>query len=264
MLPASVEYVTAGAIVGAMVGLTGVGGGSLMTPLLLLLFGQPPAMAVGTDLVFSAMTKAVATASFGYSRRIDWQVVFRLALGSVPGMLMVIAWFWINRRTPATPDHAIPGLLGYMLAATALCLLFYEPIQRWTLRTKGEWWIRLEPWKALLTVLVGLFVGAAVTLTSIGAGALGTVALFCIYPRRLPPDRLVATDIAHALPITFCAGIAHASLGHLNAALLGWLLLGSIPTVLVASHVAIRISAGWVRAFIALMLVFTSFRLLAR
>ena len=264
MGPPALGYVAAGALVGALVGLTGVGGGSLMTPLLLLLFGQSPAVAVGTDLIFSATTKVVATASFGYSKRIDWQIVRRLAIGSLPGMIAVLVWFWLNRQSPETINRAIPGLLGAMLAATAACLLFYDPIQRWTLRSRVAWWVALEPWKPLLTVIVGVFVGASVTLTSIGAGALGTVALFCLYPRRLPPDRLVATDIAHALPVTVCAGIAHASLGHLNSALLGWLLLGSIPTVLIASRLTLRIPGGWVRACIALMLVITSFHLLAR
>lgn len=249
---------------GAMVGLTGVGGGSLMTPLLLLLFGQSPAVAVGTDLMFSAATKTAATASFGFSRRIDWQIVRRLAIGSVPGTLAVILWFWLNRRTPEATNRIIPGSLGAMLAITAIGLLLYEPMQRWALRSRATWWIGLEPWKPLMTVLVGLIVGVTVTLTSIGAGALGTVALFCLYPRRLPPDRLVATDIAHALPVTVAAGIAHATLGHLNVALLGWLLLGSLPSVLLASRVALRIPAGWLRAGIAIMLAVTSHRLLSR
>src|ERR1700690_1082809 len=109
-------YALCGLIVGAMVGLTGVGGGSLMTPILVLLFGQSPAVAVGTDLVFSATTKLVATASFGYSRRVDWRIVGRLALGSIPGASAVVLWFWLTRGTPGVIDAAIAHALAIILA----------------------------------------------------------------------------------------------------------------------------------------------------
>jgi len=258
----SILYVAAGLLVGVMVGLTGVGGGSLMTPILMLLFGQPPAVAVGTDLVFSSSTKIAATASFGYTRRVDWPIVGRLALGSIPGAVGVILWFWLSRRTPGVVNHLIPRFLAVMLALTALALLLQEPLQRWALSVSASWLERARRYKFPLTVATGLLLGVGVTLTSVGAGALGTVALFCLYPRRLPPERLVATDIAHALPVTIVAATGHATLGHVNLPLVGCLLLGSIPGVLIASHMAIRLPAAFTRALIAIMLAIVSGRML--
>lgn len=257
-------YAAAGLLVGAMVGLTGVGGGSLMTPILMLLFGQSPAVAVGTDLVFSATTKLAATASFGYSRRVDWRIVGRLAAGSLPGAGAAILWFWLTRRTPDVVNHFIPRCLAVMLSVTAVGLLLQTPLQRLAIRTNAVWLPRAERFKVPLTAAAGLLVGVGVTLTSVGAGALGTVALFCLYPRRLTPDRLVATDIAHALPVTMIAAIGHATLGHINVPVLVWLLLGSIPGVLIASRLTIRLPASLIRVLMAIMLVIASERMLAR
>ena len=256
-------YAAAGLLVGAMVGLTGVGGGSLMTPILMLLFGQSPAVAVGTDLVFSAATKLAATASFGYSQRVDWRIVGRLALGSLPGAGAVLVWFWLVRRTPSIVEHFIPRCLAVMLIVTAVGLLLQGTLQRLAIKTNAAWLPRAQRYKLPLTIVAGLLVGAGVTLTSVGAGALGTVALFCLYPRRLTPDRLVATDIAHALPVTLIAALGHAVLGHIDLSVLGWLMLGSIPGVLVASRLAIRLPASLTRLMIAVMLVIASERMLA-
>lgn len=261
-MPFSFLYVAAGVLVGAMVGLTGVGGGSLMTPILILLFGQSPTIAVGTDLVFSAMTKIAATVSFGYSRRVDWRVVGRLAVGSIPGTSAVILWFWLTRHTPGIVNHIIPHLLAIMLGFTAVGLLLQEPLQRWALNASPSWVERVRRFVPILTVLTGLLLGVAVAMTSVGAGALGTVALFCLYPRRLTPDRLVATDIAHALPVTLIAGAGHATLGHVDLPLAGCLLLGSIPGVLLASRLAIRLPPRFTRMLIALMLALVSTRML--
>src|ERR1700685_408856 len=123
-------YALCGLIVGAVVGLTGVGGGSVMTPLLVLVFGQPPAVAVGTDLLFSASTKLVATASFGFSRRVDWRIVGRLLLGSVPAAGAVILWFWLDHRPPGVVDHVISRCLAVILALAAVTLLLQNPLRR--------------------------------------------------------------------------------------------------------------------------------------
>jgi uncharacterized membrane protein YfcA len=261
-MPLPLLYVAAGVLVGAMVGLTGVGGGSLMTPILMLLFGQSPAIAVGTDLAFSATTKIAATASFGYSRRVDWRIVGRLACGSIPGTVAVILWFWLTRRTPGIVNHLIPRLLALMLAFTAVGLLLQEPLQRWALNASPSRVERVRRFVPVLTILTGLMLGVGVALTSVGAGALGTVALFCLYPRRLTPDRLVATDIAHALPVTLVAATGHATLGHINLPLLGCLLLGSIPSVLLASRLTIRLPPRFTRILIAIMLALVSARML--
>ena len=123
-------YIPVGLLVGVLVGLTGVGGGSLMTPVLVLFFGQAPAVAVGTDLVFAATTKVAATASFGYSRRVDWRIVGRLALGSMPAAVGMIMWFWLARRVPGSIDRIVVHGLAIMLVATALALCLQVPLRR--------------------------------------------------------------------------------------------------------------------------------------
>jgi uncharacterized membrane protein YfcA len=252
-------YVAAGLLVGVMVGLTGVGGGSLMTPLLILLFGQSPAVAVGTDLWFAAITKVAATASFGYRRRVDWRVVGRLALGSIPGAAIAIVGFSAAHSVQLV-DLVISRALAVMLGITAVCLFLHRPLRHLGLRlaaSSGQ----PERRQVLLTVLTGVLIGSAVALTSVGAGALGTVALIWLYPLRLPPDRLVATDIAHALPVTVIAGIGHAALGHVNLSLLACLLIGSIPGILLASRAVIRLPQPVTRALIAVMLVIAAGRI---
>jgi uncharacterized membrane protein YfcA len=255
-------YVAAGLLVGTMVGLTGVGGGSMMTPILMLLFGQSPAVAVGTDLLFSATTKLVATASFGFSRRVDWPVVGRLLLGSIPGSAAVVFGLWLARRMPNTADAVTTRALAIILLVTAIALIFQTPLQRVGLKMTTRALVRVERHKVLLTALAGLILGVAVTLTSVGAGALGVVMLLALYPLRLTSDRLVATDIAHALPITLIAGLGHAFLGHVNFSVLATLLLGSIPGVLIASRITVRLPPRMTRILIALMLGAVSERLL--
>ena len=254
-------YALCGLFVGALVGLTGVGGGSLMTPLLVLVFGQPPAVAVGTDLVFSASTKLVATASFGFSRRVDWRIVARLVVGSVPAAAAVILWFWFNHRPPGVVDQLISRCLAVILAFAAVALLLHESLRRWGLKFTAAWFVGTERHKVLLTVATGCLLGVGVTMTSVGAGALGVAALVALYPLRLPSDRLVATDIAHALPITAMAAAGHAVMGHVDLRALACLLLGSIPGVLVATRAAIRFPPQLTRTLIAIMLAFVSARL---
>jgi uncharacterized membrane protein YfcA len=254
-------YAVCGLIVGILVGLTGVGGGSVMTPMLVLAFGQPPAVAVGTDLLFSASTKLVATASFGFSRKVDWRIVGRLVLGSVPAAGAVILWFWLDHRSPGVVDQIISRCLAVILALAAAALLLQDSLRRWGLKFTAAWFINTERHKILLTVVAGAVLGIGVTMTSVGAGALGVAALVALYPLRLPSDRLVATDIAHALPITIMAAAGHAVLGHVDLRALGCLLVGSIPGVLLATRAAIRLPPQLTRALIAIMLIVVSERL---
>ena len=252
-MPDAFLYILVGLLVGILVGLTGVGGGSLTTPILVLLFGQSPTIAVGTDLVFAATTKAVATAAFGYGRRIDWQIAGRLALGSIPAAAAAIAWFWVRRAGPEV-DPVVSRCLAVMLALTALGLLLRKPLTRLGLRLTARSFGPATRDKVVLTVTAGVLIGLAVTLTSVGAGALGTVALLSLYPLRLSGHRLVATDIAHALPVTLIAGLGHAALGHVNLPVLVCLLVGSIPGILLASRAAVRLSPAILHGLIATML----------
>jgi hypothetical protein len=254
-------YAFFGLIVGALVGLTGVGGGSLMTPILVLVFGQSPAVAVGTDLMFSAATKLVATASFGFSRRVDWRIVGRLMIGSVPATTAVMIWFWFEDRPPAVVDQLISRCLAVILAFAAVALLLQDPLRRLGLRFTAAWLQGTERHKIALTVAGGALLGVGVSLTSVGAGALGVAVLVALYPLRLPSDRLVATDIAHALPITAMAAAGHAFLGHVNLRVLACLLVGSIPGVILATRATVRLPAHLTRTMIALMLALVSERL---
>jgi uncharacterized membrane protein YfcA len=254
-------FAVCGLVVGALVGLTGVGGGSLMTPILMLVFGQSPAMAVGTDLMFSASTKLVATASFGFSRRVDWRIVGRLAIGSVPGAGAVIVWFWFNGRPPGVVDQVISRYLAVILALAAVALLMQNPLRRLGLRFTAAWLNSAERNKVMLTVVAGSLLGIGVTMTSVGAGALGIAVLVALYPLRLTSDRLVATDIAHALPITAIAAAGHAMLGHVDLRVLACLLLGSIPGVVLATRASIRLPPQLTRTLIAIMLALVSARL---
>jgi uncharacterized membrane protein YfcA len=254
-------YALCGLIVGALVGLTGVGGGSLMTPVLVLVFGQPAAVAVGTDLMFSASTKLVATASFGFSRRVDWRIVGRLAIGSVPATAAVILWFWFDHRPPAVVDQLISRCLAVILALAAVAVLLQDPLRRLGLSFAAAWLSNAERHKIALTVAAGALLGVAVTMTSVGAGALGVAVLVALYPLRLPSDRLVATDIAHALPITAIAAAGHAVLGHVNLRVLACLLVGSIPGVILATRATIRLPPQLTRTLIAIMLAIVSERL---
>jgi uncharacterized protein len=254
-------YAVCGLVVGVLVGLTGVGGGSLMTPILMLVFGQSPAVAVGTDLMFSASTKLVATASFGFSRRVDWPIVGRLVLGSVPAAGAVIIWFLLNDRPPAAVDQVISRCLAIILAFAAVALLAQDSLRRLGLRYTAAWLRGAERHKVLLTIIAGTLLGFGVTMTSVGAGALGVAALVALYPLRLTSDRLVATDIAHALPITAIAAAGHAVLGHVDLRVLACLLLGSIPGVLLATRATIRIPAQLTRTLMAIMLALVSARL---
>ncbi|MGO9945718.1 MAG: sulfite exporter TauE/SafE family protein [Steroidobacteraceae bacterium] len=255
-------YAGAGLLVGTMVGLTGVGGGSMMTPILMLVFGQSPSVAVGTDLLFAATTKLVATASFGFSRRVDWPIVGRLLLGSVPGSAAVVIGLWLTRHTPSAADAITSRSLAIILLVTAVALIFQMQLQRVGLKITARALVHVERHKVLFTALAGLTLGVAVTLTSVGAGALGVVMLLALYPLRLTPDRLVATDVAHALPITLIAGLGHAFLGHVNFNVLATLLLGSIPGVVIASRITLRLPARMTRILIALMLGTVSERML--
>jgi hypothetical protein len=254
-------YALCGLMVGALVGLTGVGGGSLMTPILVLAFGQSPAMAVGTDLMFSASTKLVATASYGFSRRVDWRIVARLVIGSIPATAAVILWFWFDHRPPEVVDELISRCLAAILALAAAALLLQDPLRRLGLTFTAAWLHGTERHKVAFTVAAGAFLGIGVSMTSVGAGALGVAVLVALYPLRLPSDRLVATDIAHALPMTAMAAAGHAFLGHVNLRVLACLLVGSIPGVIVATRASVRLPAQLTRTLIAIMLALVSARL---
>jgi uncharacterized protein len=244
----------AGLGVGVMVGMTGVGGGALMTPILVLLFGVAPASAVGTDLWFAAITKMAGGAMHNGYGGVDWQVVRRLALGSLPAAVVTLAWLHFSGGSQVK-HGLILNALGWVLILTAVAMLFRKRLHAvgQTLRETAS--DRFKHFQPVLTVVAGAVLGFLVTLTSVGAGALGTVMLLYLYPFRMTPGRLVGTDIVHAIPLTMVAGAGHLAMGNVDLALLGWLLLGSIPGVLLGSLLSTKVPQGVLRGTIAAVLV---------
>jgi len=251
-------YSASGFAVGVLVGMTGVGGGSLMTPLLILLFGIHPATAVGTDLLYAAATKSGGTLVHGVSRTIEWRVVARLAAGSVPATaLTLIALAQLDMRDEAA-RHLITTVLGLALFATAAALIFRRRLLSIYARRVGV----LDPRRtAVLTVAVGAALGVLVSISSVGAGAIGVTALLLLYP-QLPTARIVGSDIAHAVPLTLVAGLGHWMLGGIDWPLLGALLVGSLPGSVLGSYVSTRVPDALLRVTLAVTLFVVGSRLL--
>jgi hypothetical protein len=244
-------YSVTGLAVGLLVGMTGVGGGALMTPLLILLFGIHPATAVGTDLLYAAATKTAGSAVHGFNRTIDWRVVRLLAAGSVPmTVVTIVALGDIGIHSPAVRD-GMTTVLAIALFVTAATLIFRDKIvARYATRIGG-----LQPNRvAAITIVVGAVLGVLVSITSVGAGAVGVTALVVLYP-TLPTARIVGSDIAHAVPLTLVAGIGHWFLGSINVEVLVSLLVGSVPGILLGSYAAVRIPETALRLVLAATLI---------
>ncbi|HEY2136596.1 MAG TPA: sulfite exporter TauE/SafE family protein [Xanthobacteraceae bacterium] len=251
------QYSVAGFLVGALVGMTGVGGGSLMTPILIVLFGVSPATAVGTDLLFAAATKTVGSLVHGISGTIDWRIVRRLAAGSLPATLLALALLsWLLKNADGA-RHFITGILAVALVATAAALVARN-------RISALYAHRLaaldERTIAMLTVATGAVLGIFVTLSSVGAGAIGVVALVLLYP-RVPTARIVGTDIAHAVPLTLVAGLGHGIVGSIDVHTLASLLAGSLPGIFVGSLVSTRVPDVALRYVLAAVLLIVGAKL---
>ncbi|MDY6982676.1 MAG: sulfite exporter TauE/SafE family protein [Pseudomonadota bacterium] len=249
-------FILAGFVVGWLVGLTGVGGGSLMTPILLLLFNVKAAVAVGTDLLYASLTKSVGIFAHGKLGNIDWKIVGTLALGSVPAS--IITTYAISRFDLHSDAlvNSIRFWLGLALLLTSLSVLFREELLKATKPDRGTS-PGLTP---IVTFVLGLVLGFMVTLTSVGAGALGVTALLLLYP-HVPISRIVGSDVAHAVPLTLVAGLGHASLGTVDYGLLGTLLIGSVPGIWIGSHMTQTVGEHWVRTLLALILVYVGQKL---
>lgn len=257
------DYATgiAGFLVGSVVGLTGVGGGALMTPLLVLLFGVAPHTAVGTDLLFACCTKSFGVAIHRSHGTVDWQIVKRLSLGSLPAAAATLAAMAVLAQEQVRAG-LILHVLGAALLLTAAGLLLKERLHAIGRRFRIIDPKRFKGAQPGLTVLVGAVLGVLVTLTSIGAGAVGTVALVYLYPFRLTPARLVGTDLAHAIPLALVAGLGHLVSGNVDFVLLGNLLLGSIPGIMFGATLSTRAPERWVRGAVAVVLSLVAAKLL--
>ena len=257
-------YSTSGFAVGLLVGITGVGGGSLMTPLLVFLFGFKPAVAVGTDLLYASITKTAGVfVHHGKHRSVDWRIVGLMTAGSLPaaGVTLYVLKNLISVGKEIT--GTITFTLGVALLLTALALLIRSILLR---KKSADQEIsdeestpdnagRFSPrWERIATIVTGLVLGVLVTLSSVGAGALGTVALLFLYP-RMSTLKIVGTDLAHAIPLTAVAGLGHLSLGNFDLDLLASLLLGSVPGIWIGSHLSAKIPEAFLRPVLATLLL---------
>ncbi|OZG73492.1 hypothetical protein BTA51_10780 [Hahella sp. CCB-MM4] len=243
-------YIAAGASVGFLVGLTGVGGGSLMTPLLIL-FGFPPHIAIGTDLLYAAITKASGVVAHARHHTINWNVLGLLAAGSIPASIvttLILSHFFTE---PEKYSQVLTTSLGFMLIVTSAVLLFKNKLVS---KRKDPNESLAHRNRASLTVLIGLVLGTFVTLSSVGAGAIGTAVLMILYP-SLAAVRVVGTDLAHAVPLTLIAGLGHMQLGNVDYFLLGSLLIGSLPAIHLGTKLSKHLPANILRPTLASMLL---------
>lgn len=256
-----ITYTIAGFVVGFIVGLTGVGGGSLMTPILVLVFGFKPAIAVGTDLLYAAITKSGGI--FVHNRRgtIEWKIVGLLASGSIPATIISVLLLKHLDTAGINYDKVITYTLSTSLILTSLVLMFKNRLQH---ASQNE---RYEAIRALhrrlrkpMTILAGVLIGTLVTLSSVGAGALGAAILFFLYP-RLRAASIIGTDLAHAVPITAIAGMGHVHIGTVDFLLLGSLLIGSLPGIYLGSHTGSYLPDKLLRPILAIMLFLIGLRM---
>jgi uncharacterized membrane protein YfcA len=256
-----VPLTVSGFAVGVVVGMTGIGGGALMTPLLVLMFGIAPQTAVGTDLLFASITKVFGVLVHGRRGTVDWGIVRRLAAGSLPAALIVVSLLALMGGSQIR-SGVILHAIGIALAITALGLAFRRRLHQIGKMLRTDVPVRFKRWQPTLTTVAGGVVGSLVALTSVGAGALGTVALTYLYPYRLTPAKLVGTDLAHAIPLALVAGAGHLMLGNIDFTLLANLLLGSIPGIVAGALLGTRAPESVIRHSLAAVLLVVAGKML--
>jgi uncharacterized membrane protein YfcA len=222
-------YISAGAAVGLAVGITGVGGGSLMTPLLLM-FGFPPHIAIGTDLMYAGIAKSTGVVMHAKHGNVNWKIVFAMATGSIPASLITV-WALSRFEKPDHYQEILTSTLGIMLVLTAVVILFRTKL------TKALSFNISADQSTKIIFTCGFILGVLVTLTSVGAGALGTAIMMILFP-IMRAKNIVGTDLAHAVPLTLVAGTGHIFLGNVDYTLLAALLIGSIPTIYLGTRIA--------------------------
>lgn len=244
----------AGLVVGTAVGATGVGGGSLMTPILILFYGISPAVAVGTDLLYASLSKAFGVVLHGRNSSVDWKIVGWLSVGSVPAALLTLFLLWGQERNEAF-DQMIKLTLACAVVTTATFTLLQDRLLRLVRHQRLQF---LQHWREQaqrpLTVGCGVLIGALVTISSVGAGVIGMMLLLMLYPKHAP-IRLVGSDLAHAVLITAIAGIGHAGLGTVDLRMLGWLLLGALPGIWLGTRIGFRLDDRTLKRTISVLLV---------
>ncbi|MEH6472821.1 MAG: sulfite exporter TauE/SafE family protein [Halopseudomonas sp.] len=252
-------YSFAGLVVGFIVGLTGIGGGALMTPILIVGFGISPAVAVSTDLLYAAVTKMGGVWPYAKNRLVNWQIVIAMLIGSVPGSLITL-WWLSGIEALETIEHLMNLTLGVSLVLTSVAVFFRNRIRTYVIELDAP---RLKAagrrWRLPVTSVAGLVLGMLVTLSSVGAGALGTALLILLFPHMTMP-MIVATDLVHAVVLTGIAGVGHWQLGNVDPMLLLYLLMGSLPGVYLGSHLGVRLSPKFMQPLMGTLLLIIGIR----
>ncbi|MCK5830606.1 MAG: sulfite exporter TauE/SafE family protein [Methylococcales bacterium] len=249
-------HIAAGALVGLIIGLTGVGGGSLMTPILVLGFGISPTIAVGTDLLYAALTKCSGVYFHQRNQTIDWKIVFLLGSGSVPSSMITISILEHLKKTGFNYDDIIILTLGIMLILTSFIIFIKDELLEFIHSNHGDSFFVnfVRNYRPHITVLCGCLLGCVVTISSVGAGAIGSAILFLLYPRKSSIG-IVGTDIAHAVPLTAIAGLGHLHFGSIDFSLLFGLLIGGVPAIYLGSFIGRNLPDRVLRPLIALLLL---------
>ncbi|WP_298144632.1 sulfite exporter TauE/SafE family protein [uncultured Acinetobacter sp.] len=260
-----VEFILAGVLVGFCVGVTGVGGGSLMTPILISLFRIEPHIAIGTDLLYAAISKFCGSLVHAKKMNIVWPIVIWLAVGSIPASF---ATHWVLENFLSQSTHykaVLTMVLGFMLTLTGVSIVFRSSIEKFFNRYRSQEQLDMSAdlsrsnlsaqakEKRVLIILMGIILGVFVTLSSVGAGAFGIMALVLMFP-NLPMIRIIGSDVVHAVLLTLVAGLGYMSAGNVDYALLGWLLCGSIPAIVVGTLVSSRLPEKIIRKVLGLTL----------
>jgi len=247
----------AGLVVGTAVGATGVGGGSLMTPILILFYGISPAVAVGTDLLYASISKAFGVVLHGRNGSLDWKIVAWLSTGSVPAALLTVLFLHLH-GVDDDLNRIIKLVLAVAVMLTATVSLFQERFWRALQRNRSHWveWLH-GPGQRPMTIVCGALIGSVVSISSVGAGVIGMMMLLLLYPKHSPIS-LVGSDLAHAVLITGIAGLGHAGIGTVDYSMLLFLLLGALPGIWIGSRIGFRLSDLALKRAIASLLIFIS------
>lgn len=254
----AIELIFAGIVVGFCVGITGVGGGSLMTPILIGIFKIEPHIAIGTDLIYASMSKFCGSLVHAKKLNVVWPIVLWLSLGSIPASF-ITHWVLENYLSQSGQYKSVlTSVLGFMLTLTGLSIIFRTHIEQFFNRFRKQHEHDVEPAhlegkKKIYITLMGVVLGIFVTLSSVGAGAFGVMALILLFP-KLPMIRIIGSDVVHAVCLTFVAGLAHMSSGNVNFHLLGWLLVGSIPAIVIGTLVSSKMPEKHIRKILGVTL----------
>ncbi len=256
-------HIAAGALVGFIIGLTGVGGGSLMTPILVLGFSIPPATAVGTDLLYAALTKCSGIYFHHKNKTVDWKVVILLGSGSIPCSILTISILEQLKQSGVNFDHIIMLTLSTMLILTSFIIVIKSRLLAFIHSNHSDSFAVnfVRRFRPQITVFCGAILGCVVTLSSVGAGAIGSAILFLLYPRKSSIS-IVGTDIAHAVPLTAIAGLGHLHFGSVDFSLLFGLLFGGIPAIYLGSLIGKKLPDRVLRPLIAIILLAMGIKLM--